>query len=227
MAELITTKALATFFLSGRSVRYGKSEVVVVGDDSEPEVFYIGKGYIKVYSINDEGEEYIHVIYKKGEIFPLIWALRDLKRHVFYESIGSSVLWKMPKEDFLAYIKLHTNDVTFALLEQMAEQFGIYADRLDNLEYRSAYERVVFRLLFLAGRFGKKDGTKIIIDVPLTHKVIAQSVNLARESVSRELELLTEKKLISHVEGKIIINNVKKLSHEFSEPVSLDLWGLQ
>ncbi len=220
------SKTLANFFMSGRSVRYSRGEVILAGDDANPQVHFLSKGFVKVYSINDDGEEYIHIIYKQGDIFPLIWALKDVKRHVFYEALESSVLWKMPKETFLIYVKQHTNDVTYALIGQLVEQFNIYADRLDNLEYKSAYERVVYRLLFLAGRFGVKSDNTVIIEAPITHKIIASSVNLARESVSRELERLVNKNLVGVKGGKIIIKDIEKLSKEFSEPVSLDYWGL-
>jgi CRP-like cAMP-binding protein len=146
---------------------------------------------------------------------------------VFYESLASSVLWKVPKARFLGHIKENTSPEAYSLIEQLAEQFNVYADRVDNLQYKSASQRVVYRLLFLAGRFGKKDGNRIIIDAPITHKIIASSINLTRESVSREIEKLDDAGIISTNNGKIVIKDVKKLGEQFSEPVSIDLWGLQ
>lgn len=219
--------ALANFFMTGRSVRCPKGEIVLRGDDENPDIYFIAKGFIKVYSINDEGEEYLHSIYTQGRIFPLIWAFKNHRRRVFYETLESSVLWKMPKDELLAYVKENTNSVTYSLMEQLAEQFNTYADRLDNLQYRNASERVVYRLLHLAAGFGKKEADTIVIDAPITHKTIARSINLSRESVSREMEKLAKAGLVDSSRGKIVIKDIKKLSHEFSEPVSLDLWGLQ
>ena len=219
--------ALEDFFMKGRSIRAPKGQVVIRGDDENPDIYYVGKGFIKVYSINDEGEEYLHIIYKQGDIFPLIWIFRNRLRRVFYEAMTDSVVWRLPKERFLEYIKANTDIVSYSVIEKLAEQFNIYADRLDNLEYRSAGERVVYRLLFLASRFGQRSGDKLIIDAPLTHKLIAESVNLTRESVSREIESLTKAGLIGTQNGKIVIKSIKKLSQEFSEPVTLNLWGLQ
>jgi CRP-like cAMP-binding protein len=218
---------LADYFMTGRRVLAPKGEILLRGDDANPGVLFVGKGFIKVYSINDDGEEYVHIIYKQGDIFPLIWIFRDKRRRVFYETLIDSVLWKIPKNDFLNYLKQNSSPVAYSLIEQMAQQFHAYADRIDNLQYRDAGERVVYRLLFLASRFGKPDKDAMVIDAPITHKLIAQSVNLTRESVSREIEQLTKSGLLSAKDGKIVINDIKKLSQEFSEPVSLDLWGLQ
>jgi CRP-like cAMP-binding protein len=218
---------LADFFTKGRSIRAPKGQIVLRGDDENPDIYYVGKGFIKVYSINDSGEEYLHIIYKPGDIFPLIWIFKNRRRRVFYESMSDSVVWSLPKLEFLEYIKSKTDPVAYSVIEKMAEQFNIYADRLDNLEYRNAKERVVYRLLFLASRFGRKSDGKIIIEAPVTHKLIAESINLTRESVSREIENLTKSGLLDSANSRLVINNVVKLSQEFSEPVTLDLWGLQ
>ena len=213
--------------MNGRSAHYSKGEIILTGDSDSIDAHFVGKGFVKVYSINDGGEEYIHIIYKSGDIFPLIWTLKGLKRRVFYESMGSSVIWKIPNQTLVEHLKENTDSITYSLIKQLADQFSVYADRLDNLQYKSAYERVVYRLLFLAGRFGKTSGESIIIEAPVTHKSIASSINLARESVSREMELLASKGLIDNIAGQIIIKDVSGLSKEFSEPVRTDYWGLK
>ncbi len=219
---------LAKFFTAtGRSSRYHKNEIIIRGDDENPDIFYVAEGFIKVYSINDDGEEYVHIIYGVGDVFPLIWAFKDRRRRVFYESLSASVLWRMPRTEFLEYVKANSSPVIYGLLAQMAEQFNVYADRLDNLQYRDASERVVYRLLFLAGRFGQKTKDGVVIDAPITHKLLAQSINLTRESVSREIEQLTKAGLVDTQDGHIVIKDINKLSESFSEPVSLNLWDLQ
>ena len=69
---------LANFFMTGRVTYAAKGEVVLRGDDENPGIHFVSKGFVKVYSINDEGEEYLHIIYKQGDIFPLIWAFTKL-----------------------------------------------------------------------------------------------------------------------------------------------------
>jgi len=185
----------------------------------------IQQGVIKVYSISDEGDQYIHVLYKTGEIFPLIWAIKDVKRRVFYEATTQSKVAEVSKEEFLKFIKKDT-DVLYDVLSQLAEQFQVFAERLDNLLYKSAHEKVVYRLMFLASRFGVREGNKIVIEAPLTHELISETINLARETVSREIEKLEKNKLIARQSGLIVIIDINKLTKEFSEPISLDLWGL-
>jgi CRP/FNR family transcriptional regulator len=109
---------------------------------------------------------------------------------------------------------------------QLAQQFRAYSDRLDNLEFNKASDRVIYRLLFLASRFGIREGNDIRIDLPITHEILANSVGLARESVSREAEKLEKANLIQRAGQNIVIKDVDVLVRKVSRPVSLKTWQL-
>lgn len=221
----ISNPDLLNFFKSARQKKFSAGEIVLRGEDPSG-VILILDGFVSVYSISDAGDHYTHVIYKAGELFPLIWALNNTHRKIFYEALSDVVVAKADRNEFLKFIKTDPL-ITYEVLEQLSQQFYIFADRLDNLQYKSAKEKVAYRLMFLAGRFGERNGQSVVIKAPLTHAVISETVNLARETVSRELESL-EKKGIIGTEGQyLIIKDIAKLGKEFSEPISLDLWGLK
>ncbi|PJE65520.1 hypothetical protein COU91_01245 [Candidatus Saccharibacteria bacterium CG10_big_fil_rev_8_21_14_0_10_47_8] len=213
-------------FKQGRKLAYRKGEIILRAAEEPSGVYYISQGFIRVYSITDQGEENTHIIYKTGEVFPLIWVFNSIARNVIYESLGESRLWRLPKDDLLHLVKTSHN-ISYSLLRQAVNLFNIFADRLDNLEYTDAFERVVYRLLFLAGRFGQKKGKKIIINAPITHQHIASSINLARETVSREIEILERKDLISHQKRLIVLNDITRLENLIGESISPNLWGLK
>lgn len=217
---------LVNQFEQGRLLTYRKGEIILRAAEEPGGVYCIKQGFIRVYSITDQGEENTHIIYKAGEVFPLIWAFNNIARNVFYESLNPSKLWRLPKDDFLHLAKTSHN-FSYLLLQQAVNQFNIFADRLDNLEYTDALERVVYRLLYLAGRFGQKKSKKIIINAPITHQHIASSINLARETVSREIEMLEHKGLVSHQKRLIVLNDIAGLENLIGESISLNLWGLK
>jgi CRP-like cAMP-binding protein len=221
----ITNPKLIDFFKSARQKKYSAGELVLSGEDPSG-VMCIHEGFVRVYSISDNGDRYVHILYKKGEIFPLIWVLQNVHRRIFYEAASDVVVAEAPKNDFLDFIKQDAK-VAYDVLVQLAQQFYVFADRLDNLQYKSAHERVAYRIVFLASRFGKKDGESVIVKAPITHEMISESINLARETVSREIEKMEKAGLIGRKNGYIVINDVKELSKEFSEPITLDLWGLK
>lgn len=214
------------FFKSGRRFVYKKGEIIIHAGDTPQGVYCIEQGFVKVYSLSKEGEENIHTIYKTGELFPLLWTFRGIARNVYYESLAGATLWRVSREDFLTFAKT-SSKVFMSLLDHVAEQLYAYADRLENLEYNNAYERVVYCLLLLASRFGVKHGNTIIIDVPLNHQEIADLINLARETASRLIEKLEDKNLISQKKHRIVIEDLEKLAHALGDSANLELWGLK
>lgn len=61
--------------------------------------------------------------------------------------------------------------------------FHHYQLRINNLELKTAAERVAFRLNFLAECFGHIQGKGTLIEVPLVCQDIADSLSLARDTV--------------------------------------------
>lgn len=222
MANYPQPRMIRQLFYQGQPLVFGKAEVVL-GNRPEPNgVYYIGSGYVKAYSIGDDGDEYLHIIYGPGEIFPIIWAYLEKEREgLFYEALTSSTLWRISRGNFIEHMKTDA-EVSFAFSLQLARQFQTFVGRVDNLEHKRADARIIYRILFLAIRFGKRTGSKIVIDVPLTHEMFAHSVNLTRESVSRHIGMLEKERAILHRDDhKMEIIDLESLLSKVGHPNSL------
>lgn len=102
------------------------------------------------------------------------------------------------------------------IMRQLINTFTVYAQRIQNLGYRLPRERVIACLLDLATRFGRSQGQSTIIEAPITHQDIADSINMTRETASRALELLFKDGLVAQKDHLFIINDEKKLQAELS-----------
>ena len=200
-----------TFFKeNGRKVSFSKGQVIIRSHEQPSGVFLIEKGFVKTYSITKYGETNLHLIRKRGDVFPIIWALSDIHREVFYEAMAQTVLYKTTKAK-LREFAFSDQGVHSLLVDQAVELYRIHADRVNNLQLRTAKERVAYRLLALANRFGRPDGTGIHIKAPLRHQDIADSINTARETTSRELEKLEKNKVIAYKNHDIVLLDKKLL----------------
>ena len=208
-------KLIANFFAQLRPLRYKKGEIILRPDNLNPGVNFLEKGYIKVYSITEEGNEKLHIIFKPGSLFPLIWVFKNIIRDVYYEAIGEVVLKKSTKEDFVDFIK-GDHGAALELVYKMTTTLEAYADRIDELEYIKSYPRIVSSLITFSKHFGKRIGKGILLDVPLTQRDIASSANMTRETASREIELLIKKKIITYRGHSIVIRDMSKLRKELS-----------
>lgn len=206
-------KLIAHFFAQTKPQKYKKGEIVLRPDNLNPGVNFVEKGHIKVYSITEDGNEKVHVIFKSGAIFPLLWIFKDINRDVYYEALDEVITKKETRDSFVNFIK-NDSHATSELISKLLTTMDVYIDRIDELEYTKSYPRLVSSLLTFAKHFGKKTGKRIFIDVPLTHKDIASSLNMTRETASRDLEKLIKKKLIVYKKHRIVINDLVQLKKE-------------
>jgi len=205
------SESIRQHFRRGQALAFGKGDVLLGNQLTPDGVYFVDTGYVKAYSISDDGSEYLHIIYGSGEIFPLVWAYVNFQPEVlFYEAISECTVWRISREWLTNMV---SSDISFskAMAVQMAQQFRVYIERVDNLEHKKAGERVAYYLLFLARRFGIKERGQVVIDVPITHETFANSINLARESVSREMEKLVDKGIVQRANSRIIISNMYAL----------------
>jgi len=216
---------LRKFFEPGLLLTYKKDEQICGGDNGPCNyIHYIKTGLVKAYTETDK--EHVHVVLTTDEIFPVLKVIDSQDRRVRYATVTRAKIYNIHKDVVIKKLQTdhkYSNDFLAATLHL----YRIQADRVDNLEYREAYQRVVNRILFLLARFGTKqtDGS-YLLDACFTHKLIGNTLNLSRESVSREIMQLQERNLVQRSDGGMLIPNVNKLAAELKWPLSASIWGL-
>ncbi len=203
-------KDLVELFRSGTRLTYKKGEYVIRPGEAPKGVFYIEEGLVKAYNITKYGEETLLIIRKEHEIFPLIWAVTGQERHIIYQTLSPTILWRVDEELFRDYTRKHSK-ASETVLQMVTEMYRIHSERILNLEYRSVRERLVSFLITMSHRFGKETPSGIILEVPLRHQDIASSINASRETASRELAYLERKGLISTHHANITLHDIESL----------------
>jgi CRP-like cAMP-binding protein len=183
------------FQKNGSLLRYKKGELIIRHGDTPGGVYYIKSGLVKAYNISRYGEENLLIIRKPDEIFPLIWALKEDEWHVIYETLCEVEVYRISRKIYFDAISKN-NDLMPPLLDTTINMYKLHSQRIINLQYRTARERLVSFLLLMADRFGVKTASGILLDVPLRQQDIASSINASRETTSREIALLERKGII-------------------------------
>lgn len=208
-----TFKKLNDFFSQFKLLHYKKDEIILRPDDTPSGVFYLCKGYVRLYSVSQAGEELTLIIFKPEDFFPMVWAISNTENIYYFEAITQVELWRAPREQFLDFIKINP-DVFFDLTSRILIRLGGLLERMEYLVFGSAYQKVASILVICAQRFGLKVGKGIKIPVPLTHKDIANLVGITRETASLEIKKLERKGFI-HSRGRLfIIKDVRRLQKE-------------
>lgn len=210
------SQSIIAHFSDGILKDFNKGEILVQGDEQPKGVFLIQSGYVKAYSISQLGQINLLLIHGTNEIMPLPWALDGPQKiGIFYEAMSDVTALRTSKDSLRA--AMGTNSwLAEQVLRQLVNTFTIYAQRIQNLGYRVPRERVIACLLDLATRFGRNKGDYSIIEAPITHQDIADSINMTRESASRALELLFEDGLVIQKNHLFVIKDERKLQAELS-----------
>lgn len=193
---------LETILSNAQPQKFSKGQVLHLGGDIA-KISFVNDGFVKRYSITSDGDQSIQSIYGPHDIFPLTPVFKLL----FNQSIYTG-------DEILSYEALTPITITTihldVLLDAIKEDSNIYKEllfvcgvrlhsniqRLENISLKTVEQRLAHQLLFFAERFGEKHGSEVAIQIPLTHQTMAYILNVARETVSLNLQRLQEKNLV-------------------------------
>ena len=204
---------LDLFFSQFRTLNYKKHEVILRPDGPPAGVFYLIRGYVRLYTLAESGQELSLIIFKPGDFFSMIWAFNDVNITQYCEAMTPVEVQRASKEEFREFIQKNPEvlwDVTSKILVRLR---GIL-ERMEYMVFGNAYQKVSSILVICAERFGVKRDGEILIRVPLTHRDIANLIGLTRETTSVELKKLDKMKIISKKGGFFRVNKLEKLKEE-------------
>lgn len=192
---------------------YKKRRSLVNPGDNLRIIYYLKKGYVRLYSVSGEGKELTLIIYKPGEFFPLIAAILSNAIPYWIETMTHAEIVSIPVPVFNSFFE----DDPKTLLNMSKELVGRLARMLQRMEYLAfgnADEKIASMILILAERFGEKKGDQILMNLPLTHKDIANLVGITREKTSSVISHFMKKGFIKYHGKHISIKNRTGLMKE-------------
>lgn len=208
--EKSASQKLEDFFLRYKKLSYKKGETVMRPEEPAYSVYYLKKGYTRLYSLSKNAQELTLIIYRPGDFFPLIPAVNGAPTSYYTEAMTPVEVYSAPVEEFKKFIQ-NDGDILWELTGRVVTRFSGVLTRMEYAIFGNALSKVVAIILICVDRFGKKDPKGILIPLPLTHQDIANLLGIARETVSIEMKKLENLGLIDY-EGKLlIVKNVSKL----------------
>ena len=191
--------------------RVVKKRTILIYQGEAPRAAHVIKsGVIKMYSVNNAGEEQIVSFQTEGDIFPAPWIFNKVNASLYYyEAVSDCEVLTLPRQELI-----HVFDTNIEVMKQTFDYFiNTYSGllmRVTALEQARAIEKILFTLYYLLSRYGKQTKPGVYtVRLNLTHSIIASLVGLTRETTATELNKLRRKGILTYNTHEYNINKDK------------------
>jgi CRP/FNR family cyclic AMP-dependent transcriptional regulator len=174
-------------------IRFNKDEMVMSEGDISDTLLAVRNGFIKVTSLDTEGNERMLWIAGRYDIVP---TERLFSRHsplqFFYTALSDCDVYRINKDDFLNKAKTDVGLMT-EIATSMSGHYDDLLARVNSIGQTSVHEKLMATLRYVAERFSAEQSVDLYqLGLHLTHKDIAEMVGSTRETVSLELKKLKQ-----------------------------------
>lgn len=195
---------------------FDKNQILIEPEEKISSIFFLKKGLVRMYIISEDGLEATIHVFRPGSFFPIMLWLSNKLNKYYFEAIEEVETVKAPADKVLAFVK-NDPEVLFDLTTRFADAINGLMNRIEQLVSQGAYSKIASLLLYYADTFGQKKGNMYFFELPFSHDQIGTWVGATRETVSRQMEILEKKRIITHKNHKIIINDLVRLRGEVSK----------
>jgi CRP-like cAMP-binding protein len=203
-------RKLNIFFSKYPTKKYSKGEIILFPEKHPERIYNIKKGFVRSYSLSEDGHELTLNIFKPSSFFPIPTVLAELENSYFFEALSDIELNLAPVDEVIEYIK-SDKEVLFNLTKRLSVGLEGFIIRTQFLIRSDARQKIASSLVMMVRRFGQEDRKKIKIQLPQTHADIASLAGVSRETASIELKKLEREKIIERRGKTTIVLSLLKL----------------
>ena len=197
------------------SREYGKGQIILLEESMGETFFIITRGTVKVTRLSDDGREVILAMLGESDFFGEMSLLDGEGRSANIVVNENAEVMTLSRRDFLECLESYPK-IAIALLEELAVRLRKSDQQIESLSLSDSEQRIGITLIRLAEEQGTiKRGNVIVHNLPFQQD-IANMAGTSRETVSRTLKLLEDKKLVKRDGSDITIYNFSAFQESFS-----------
>jgi CRP/FNR family transcriptional regulator len=187
-----------------RKRSFSREQVVLNEEDTSSYMYIIYSGKVRVVKKNDEGREQIISIHNKGDFFGDMSLLDGETSPATVIAHEDAIIGLLNKNDFESHILSH-DVIRRKIIDMLCLRLRDAWKMISVLSFDSAEHRVMVVLDHLQKLYGVRDNRGVIINMKLTHRLIASYASVARETATRTLNKLEKSGDIMILEKKTFI----------------------
>lgn len=191
---------------------YPKGQIILYEGDTPGDLYIIKEGIVKVYDIDDQGNEKILHIAKSPSMFPMVFFMggNDETRS-FYTTVTDSEIYVIPKDVAEAEM-LNDAELAMYLMHWFSREVHEVLVRLSSLEKTTTRDKLIAALKFLGVHHAQARKTGWYrVEFPISHQILADMIGVTRESTTMVMKDLQKEKIIRNPRLTVLEINFKKL----------------
>ena len=194
---------------------YEKGQMILLEESMGETFFIITQGAVKVTRLSADGREVILAILGESDFFGEMSLLDGEGRSANIVANEYAKVLTLSRSDFLDCLESYPK-IAIALLEELAIRLRKSDQQIESLSLSDSEHRIGITLIRLAGELGTiKQGHVTVKNLPYQQD-IANMAGTSRETVSRTLKLLEDKKLVRRENRNLTIYNYDAFRQAFS-----------
>ena len=211
LATVFRGRLCDTLLQNRTAVKFDKDQTLYEIGDKQRTLFFIQRGFVKVGTITESGDEVIYDIRKAGEVAGELCA-SELPRADRAVAQEPTEVVPVPYEEILRTLQKKP-DLLRQFIELLSGSLADSYERVFRLATDDLLHRLIKVLLQLAAKLGRPAGPIVEIPTYLTQEEIAQMVAARRERVSTALNRLRQRGLVQYSAGGHLLLDVKALEN--------------
>lgn len=197
------------FFSQFPSKKYPKGHIILKEGDKFENIYFIKSGFVRAYCVSPKGENTLN-LFKPLFYLSIIHSISNHKNEFFFQAISPVEVNIIPYSEFKKFLATDQN-LYDLIMEFFFNSLMNYIVNQGNILSGNAQNKVASVLLQLTHDYGDIKNSKLVVNFPATHRIIANLVGLTRETTSVQMSKLQKAGIVSTKRTQFTVNDLEKL----------------
>jgi CRP/FNR family transcriptional regulator, cyclic AMP receptor protein len=185
---------------------YNRNSIIFMEGDAGNDLYIVLSGIVEINRY-ENGKKFVLTAIKEGDFFGEMSLFGDEEvRSANAEASEKSELLIIKRADLKKYLESNPS-VNFKIVSALIKRLRRTNELIYDITFLDVRSRIYKQLLRLAEEHGIKLEQSTMIDMRLTHQLIADMVGCTREMVSKVLGELQEADIIDTSKKRMIVND--------------------
>lgn len=203
---------LVSILKTARTKQIEKGQIILYQGDQARDVFVLKSGTVKLYDIDEQGNEKVLHLMQNPAIIPFaFFSGAPTPTLWFYSALTDCELYEVPQVQLLRELRKNSELVMYSMNWFSKEMHGVLT-LLSSLGKTNVRDKLLAVLRSLQARYSaKRRGDWWRVTFPVTHQLLADIVGITRESAALAMKGLQDERIVRYPKLGLLEINAAKL----------------